>query len=218
MAFQAIASELLNNKNGEVALIDTTGSFSPLRLRDLMVSRLMKRSRQLDYQQVGHVYEPLQAEAKASDDIIVEATSLLDHVKVMRVFDFAGVIEAVNEIGEMWEREVDHVDDHPAVSPREESRIIDDSEGDEVSFSNENENERENEQLNSTRAANYHEESNRKSGYVCMIVIDTMTNVVSSMISGNQVQGTLMVDAPIRACFNVPLLIIPKVKHCLQAL
>lgn len=196
MTFQAIATDLLGNDKGEVALIDTTGSFSPLRLREVILSRLLKRSRQPDYQQLGYVYQPLQANAQTSDNVIVEeATSLLDHVKVMRVFDFAGVIEAISEIGEMWEREVDYVRGHLDVNPRAGNTIIDDSEEDEASLSDEIENATQSIQVNSPGAASGVEKSNRKSGHIGMIIIDTMANVVSSMVSGNQVQGTLKANA-----------------------
>lgn len=195
MTFQAIATDLLGNDKGEVALIDTTGSFSPMRLREVILSRLLK-SRQPDYQQLDYVYQPLQANAQTSDDVIVEeATSLLDHVKVMRVFDFAGVIEAISEIGEMWEREIDCVRGHLGVNPRAGDTIIDNSEEDEAGLSDENENATGSIQVNSPSAASGIEKSNGKSGHIGMIVIDTMTNVVSSMISGNQVQGTLKANA-----------------------
>lgn len=58
-------------------MIDTTGRFSALRLRDVLVSRLGGQDEE-------------------SSDKLVE--QVLDRVKVMRAWDFYGVVEAVGEV------------------------------------------------------------------------------------------------------------------------
>lgn len=184
LVFQTIASYLISDKNGEVALIDTTGSFSPLRLRNVIISRLSKQSHQSTYQQTGYVYKLLPASSnEGTGDLVEKATSLLDRVKVMRVFDFAGVVEAVGEIGEIWERQVDQVESRLVGMSQERSRIIDDSEEEEASPTDDNVNK--SIDVTDTRVGTH----TKKSGCIDIIVVDTITNVVSSMVSGSQIQG-----------------------------
>lgn len=169
-----------------MALVDTTGSFSPLRLRNVVVSRILERSQKSVDQQSGYVYEQSLAGSTVSDQVIVdEATSLLDHVKVMRVFDFAGVVEAVSEIGQIWEKGDHNVDHHPEAESQRGNKIIDDSEGDDVSCENDNENNA----SSKARGENCDEQPKDRSHCISMVIIDTITNVASSMIQRNQTQG-----------------------------
>lgn len=172
-----------------MALIDTTGSFSPLRLRNVVVSRILEQSLQPAYQQSGYVYERSLAGSTVSDQSVVEeATSLLDRVKVMRVFDFAGVVEAVSEIGQIWEKGDHNADGQLEAECQKGNKIIDDSETDDVSCDNDNGSNA----SSIARAENYDEQPEDKSCCISMVIIDTITNIASSMVQRNQTQGILM--------------------------
>lgn len=90
---------------GEVAIIDTSGTFSPVRLRDVLAARLRDQRQRTTYHQSGYVYAKQPAESElVTEELTQEATSLLDRVKVMRVFDVAGLSEAVTEVAEICEQ------------------------------------------------------------------------------------------------------------------
>ena len=75
-------------------MIDTTGHFEPLWLLQLARQRLLDRQRSQDHD----------VEEQSLED---QAMSTLERVRVMRVFDFVGVVEAVAEIrGELETRVV----------------------------------------------------------------------------------------------------------------
>ncbi|KAL8784082.1 MAG: hypothetical protein Q9195_009191 [Heterodermia aff. obscurata] len=105
LAFHAIASYLLSSPKGEVAFIDTSSTFSPVRLRDVLALRLRVQRQRTTFQQSGYVYtkQPAGSEPVA-EELVEEATSMLDRVKLMRVFDVAGLVEAVGEITESCEQ------------------------------------------------------------------------------------------------------------------
>ena len=182
-----MASHLISHEKGEVAFIDTTGTFSPLRLRDVLASRLQQQSRRRRYQQLGYMYEKVPPESDATQREAIEtATSMLDRVKVMRVFDFAGVVEAIGEVGEMWEavlqarentkiREAQNVDAVKGVADSEEEaeEMLDDLPS-----------------LQSPSLEAHGPTTSDEAGQIGIIVVDTTTNVVSSMMSKSQVQGT----------------------------
>jgi hypothetical protein len=126
--------------------------------------------------------KPDAVEHEATD----KATSMLDRVKVMRVFDFAGVVEAIGEVGEMWEavsREWDDAKERKAQSKKAIKAISDsEDEGEEMLDDLANpERLIPQEDLTSTTTDG--------AGQIGVIVIDTITNVVSSMMSKSQIQG-----------------------------
>jgi hypothetical protein len=85
-----LVSSLLKYEGSTAAVIDTTGNFDILRLYSLIVSRL---------KQCPDVLGSLRASGSVED----VAAQILDRVKIMRVFDFVGVREAVGEIKEQLE-------------------------------------------------------------------------------------------------------------------
>ncbi|KAL8659467.1 MAG: hypothetical protein Q9226_000426 [Calogaya cf. arnoldii] len=96
LVFQIIASHLIACKEGEVALIATTEP--PLaRLRDILLSRLEREKRGPEYCQSGYVYRKEVRTGDLSQDIHSRVTSLLERVRLSRVFDFPGVAEAIGE-------------------------------------------------------------------------------------------------------------------------
>ena len=169
LVYHATASHLLAFPLGEVALIDSSGSFSPLRLRDVLVFRLEAKYQRESYQQSGYMYEKTQPKATdVQQGFIDQATIMLDRVKVMRVFDFAGVIEAVSELSDMRER----TSQMTGKAPDQTRNEVDDSE----------------EELDEDDKApeNLSFEEN---GQIGLIAIDSITNVVNSVMSRSQTQG-----------------------------
>ena len=92
-----MASHLIQDKTSEAALVDTTGFFSPLRMRDLVMSHQASNLRK-DLEQQGYVYR--KASSLPHNEHLREmATEVLSRMKVMRVVDLTGIIEALHEIG-----------------------------------------------------------------------------------------------------------------------
>ncbi|KAL2055919.1 hypothetical protein ABVK25_003561 [Lepraria finkii] len=190
LAYHATASHLLAFPRGEAAFIDTTGSFSPFRLRDVLVFRLEAKFQRESYQQSGYVYEKAPLNAKeAKKRYVDEATAMLDRVKVMRVFDLAGVIEAVGEVGEMRRSESQVAEKAEAVATRRSRDEIGDSE---------EEPDEEDDVAAKPAAAEGGQEVDSQGGQVGIIVIDTMTNVASSLMSTSQTQGQALLESFMR--------------------
>ncbi|MCJ1377927.1 hypothetical protein MMC17_001023 [Xylographa soralifera] len=179
ISLHAIASHLIAHPAGEAAIIDTTGSFSPLRLRDIIVCRLHQTGL-VRYQQSGYVYEKVSVEVKVEslESLRARAAEMLDRVKVMRVFDFAGVIEAIGEARDLCERN-DHSSrevETERVHKREEVANSEDEE-DEVTFSKEPEDK------------HAQDKETSSGGSLQMIVVDNIGNLVTNAMSKNQTEG-----------------------------
>ena len=169
-----MASHLLTYKLGEVAFIDTTGSFSPLRLRNVLAYRLEAKIQHNSYQETGYMYEKRTSALESSKEAMIEkATSMLDRVKVMRVFDFAGVVEAISEVNELMEE----------VGKR----------SDEIGDSQE-ELDGEDEGLKG---------SDSRSNPIGMVILDTITNLVSAMMAKSQVQGQALLASFMRSLHHL---------------
>lgn len=167
-----MASHLLTYKLGEVAFIDTTGSFSPLRLRNVLAYRLEAKIQHNSYQETGYMYEKRTSALESSKEAMIEkATSMLDRVKVMRVFDFAGVAEAISEVNELMEEVTQKPKKPPIVAVGKRSDEVGDSE---------EELDEEDQGLKG---------SDSSSNPIGMVILDTITNVVSAMMAKSQVQG-----------------------------
>ncbi|CAF9938367.1 MAG: hypothetical protein ALECFALPRED_007621 [Alectoria fallacina] len=183
LAYHAIASHLLTHKFGEVAFIDTTGSFSPLRLRKVLTYRLESQIQRNSYQETGYMYEKRISTLENRKEAMIEkATSMLDRVKFMRVFDFAGVVEAISEINELME-DVMRKPQKPTFVAVEKRR-------DEINDSEE-ELDEEDEELQTEGVGDPGDiqDSDRQRGSIGMIIIDTITNIVSAMMAKSQIQG-----------------------------
>lgn len=90
-----LANSLLQDSRCTAAIIDTTGNVDIMRLYMLIVSRLQADPSLLETFRFSD----------ASVDVAAEevGAKVLERVKIMRVFDFVGVIEAVGEIREGFE-------------------------------------------------------------------------------------------------------------------
>ena len=105
-------------------MIDTTGSFSPVRLLDVICLRLRgSLAPQVHYEHSGYVYSKARVGVNADVErsFRERATNMLDRVKVMRVFDFAGVIEAIGEVCTLCE-ESEKIES-AQTSPKNDGRV-----------------------------------------------------------------------------------------------
>ncbi|KAL8824119.1 MAG: hypothetical protein Q9191_005286 [Dirinaria sp. TL-2023a] len=104
MGGRCYVDHLLQNPQSEAAVIDTKGTFSPLHLRDILALRLRNRSGRSGLRQSGYMYEQKPSDFDLSEeDSLQRATSMLDRVKVMRVFESAGLFDAVSEVAQILE-------------------------------------------------------------------------------------------------------------------
>lgn len=135
-----------------------------------------------NYQQSGYIYEKAPAEAKLEslEPLQEQATVMLDRVKVMRVFDLAGVIEAISEARELCERRNYCGQERGNVVTcvqRSEEVANSEDEEEEVSISD------------AVRELGPEKELVSADGSLVMIVVDNITNVVSATMSKNQTEG-----------------------------
>ncbi|KAG9632404.1 hypothetical protein KCU64_g16262, partial [Aureobasidium melanogenum] len=79
ITLQVLITHLLTSKTHTATLIDASGNFDVLNLYKNLLTRLAKIN-------TNH------------EQNIKQATSILDRVKIMRVFDFEGVVEGLNEL------------------------------------------------------------------------------------------------------------------------
>jgi len=186
----------LKHETSNVAFVDTTGDFSPLRLRDVIVFQLKHSAKPLQFHQSGYVYEPiaLDADPVANELLEKEAAQIMERVRIMRVFDFAGVVEAVDEVRNLCEQNDRKEEDRKrrlrtGLATRKPQEIADsqDEEGD-----NEDDGAADFDNIDQTNLASGGNQASivgEGFGGVGMIVIDTIANVVSSMSATSQIEG-----------------------------
>ena len=168
-----------------MAFIDTSGTFSPVRLRDILALRLHALRRRTTCQQSGYVYAKQPADPEpVTEALVQESTLLLDRVKLMRVFDVAGLVEAVGEITERCEL----VAEVPVETGCLRRGVVADSQddlagdgGSEGLDSGERA-ERPDLQDNSTVLA--------QSGKVGMVIVDAIADIFGPLMAKSQVQGS----------------------------
>lgn len=181
-----------------MAIIDTKGTFSPVRLRDVLAARLRDRRQRATYQEAGYVYEKrLSVQPSMEEDLVGEATSILDRVKVMRVFDVAGLVEAVGEIAETCDN-LANIAIQNEVLRETARRIVADSEA---------ESEEDDQATPYSLGTKGREHSSDPECYgklsaidgkIGMLVIDTITTIFGPLMTKSQVQGRFGINA---VCF-----------------
>ena len=87
LTYHTIYSHLRSHTMGEAVIIDTNGTFSAARLRDVFVTRLRAETE----------------DTLSELDLNAGAVSLLDRVKFTRTFDVVGISQAVSESSDTWE-------------------------------------------------------------------------------------------------------------------
>lgn len=176
-----------------MALVDTAGTLSLAKLRDILVLRLNKQN----VHRLGHQRLDLKDKSvpmrgdPMHNELIRKADLFLSRVNYMRAFDMAGVIEAVSEVRESWE-----VADRENDGSKEKDRVVEDSEDDdEVKDEDESrQNSPDAHDAQGQGGPRHHlvmdgDKARTKSRPVNMIVIDSISNVVTSVLSKSQVQG-----------------------------
>lgn len=182
-----------------MAFIDTNGSFSPLRLRNALAYRIEAKIQRNSYQESGYMYEKRTLALENSKEAMMEkATSMLDRVKVMRVFDFAGVVEAISEVKDKMEVIAQNGEMPPVVALQRRRGEVGDSE-EELS---EEEDVQAEARQESVTLGN-HQGSEPHGGPVGMIIFDTITNVVSAMMAKSQVQGQALLASFMRSLHHL---------------
>ncbi|KAI9758366.1 MAG: hypothetical protein M4579_003105 [Chaenotheca gracillima] len=196
IALHTIVTHLLTHKESHAAIIDTTNSFSPVRLRDVVVARLRRRAA---WERAG-----IQPQKRDSEDEEqeweAEAMALLDRVSVMKAFDLVGVKEAVDELR-------DSMEGAQGAGGRDQSNSPGVQEGDfaeektmEVADSEE-EDEMELDHSPSQKSQELHRspEKGIPNSKIGVIVIDQITNVVWSVMGRSQVQGHALLTTFMRS-------------------
>lgn len=89
LAFAFLVTHLLSSTTSQAVLIDATGTLDVLRLYNTIISRLRRL--------------PDGSNTTKEEDQEAAAAEILDRVKIMRVFDALGMVEAVSEIRENLE-------------------------------------------------------------------------------------------------------------------
>ena len=179
MALQALAGHLLADSSCEAAIIDTAGSFSPLRLRDIIAHRLAAQRHAINNQVRPVHAKSTEGIIKVGEDMTEEATRMLDRVRVMRVFDFAGVVEATSEIIQIWEVHERELAEHREKFRAEHGiRSSQDEEDEDMG--------------DLVESGGGYSDLTLDSGCITMIVIDNIANVVNEEMSKSQVQGKLL--------------------------
>ena len=166
IAYHAAASHLLSSEHGEVVFVDTKGSFSAERLRDIVALRMRNNAtHHKAFKETGYVYREV-APLEHTGNEIVEANKILDRVKLMTVFNIEGLAEAVGEIGQALEKSNETRGN--SRSDDGEKKIIDSEDGIEGDLS-------ERDQTSESR--------------VGVLIVDIIANIVNPLLSKNYVQG-----------------------------
>jgi len=128
------------------------------------------------------------------EDSSKQATTLLGRVKVMRVFDLAGLIEAVGEIGDICESAIQEGGSFIKDGLHRRRKSIADSE----EAVDEDLEEAASTDGSNTHGAKDDSLRHRRTHKVIigMIIIDTITNVVAPVMAKSQVQGDTQPTLP----------------------
>ncbi|KAI4233194.1 MAG: hypothetical protein LQ349_004554 [Xanthoria aureola] len=192
LVFQAIASHLIASEEGEVALIAT--SEPPLaRLRDILLRRLDQQKREPEFCQSGYVYQKQVRTGGPPQDVQSQMTSMLERVRLSRVFDFPGVAEAIGEFGARLDEEEKTRRNRVDAKGFEKARGT--AEGEERA-ENSLSVEEDNNTITRTTAANPEAAEYLPAS---MIVIDNIANVVGSMMTKSQAHGHAMLASCMRS-------------------
>ncbi|KAL8689642.1 MAG: hypothetical protein Q9218_004728 [Villophora microphyllina] len=188
-AFQAIASHLLAHENGEVVLIATTDVSLP-RLRDILIDRLARHDQSPEFQESGYVYSKQPTSRQLTSDRSSRVSPLLERIRLSRVFDFPGVVEAIAEFTASVDENDRRIQKTFDAKERRSRGIADseDEDEDEDGIS-------QNSEGHTAESPNILNDRDRdrpqQRASTNMIVVDNIANVVGSMMTKSQVQGSV---------------------------
>jgi hypothetical protein len=199
-----LVASLLEVPGSMAAVVDTTGNFDVLKVYTGIVERLKREADLLVKSRVA-------VKAKEEDTVEDVAAKVLDHVKIMRVFDFVGVREAVGEVRdglegkEKKEEEVraEAVAETSVTEPLPKRTVVADSE-DEDEDDDEEMLFETSTSLNPDQAVQApsttpqpqteptkpNEEEEEPPGKVKFILIDNLAQVLSPILKKDYIQGT----------------------------
>jgi hypothetical protein len=153
---QFLVSHVLSTGKAEAIIVDSTGSFDVVRLHQIVISRLRAKD--------------------PSSNAESEAEVALQRVRIIRVFDFSGVVEAINEIRETLDNHNRLSKPSPTSARRAAHRrlgIIPDSEDED--------------DLEDSKVEI--EDSEAQPSSIGFIVIDNITTVMNPLLKSNHVNG-----------------------------
>ena len=165
IALHAVASHLLSPANTEVVFVYTSESDLPIQLHDIILDRLAsnKQANPSSKEQYG------------------TATKLLDRVRLMRAFDFVGVLESIGEIGEAWSK-IEKARADRKLSNRGRREILSSQDEDlDISEAERSDNDGGN------------EGDHLDSQGIGMVVVDNIASVMNVEISKDQDEGTQII-------------------------
>ncbi|KAL8996601.1 MAG: hypothetical protein Q9169_003940 [Polycauliona sp. 2 TL-2023] len=204
LAYQIIASHVIACKEGEVTLIATTDP--PLaRLRDILLSRLDRQDREPDFAQSGYVYRKAARNGGPSQDLQTRVDSMLQRVRLSRVFGFPGVAEAIGECSARLGKEKVHQNDiatNDEDGPENARRIAESEEGAENSSQTLD---TDDEAIDRTTKASLVASEHLPPS---LIVVDNIANVAGPMMTRSKAQGILkriplkLQDLGVLTCFR----------------
>jgi len=159
-------------------VIDTTGGFDVLRLHQIIKLRLQRSLAAQRAQEPSNINPQIFNGPDANEDWDEAADQALNRVKIMRVFDFVGVSEAIDELrDDMRALRLKGILGTVAVAIPTQRTHIDDSESEE-------------EDLMLFDGANDEAESAPTvEEAVSMIVVENITHVVHPILKSDYVQG-----------------------------
>ena len=160
-------------------------------MRDVFVYRLRAQSQQALYKHSGYMYEKARDNSSTTTEteLAEAANGMLNRVKIMRVFDFTGLVEAIGEIGERNAGQEKAKGVQTPVKTTSRRREIEDSEdeslSEEVSVSGVDDQNRPDSRSNANR--------------IGAIAIASITNIISSTVSKSPVQGQALLSSFMRS-------------------
>lgn len=106
IAIHCLITHILSSPTSQVAVIDTTGTFDLLRLHEMIVARVRSKILTERARQIGNLQPEMSPPPPLTEDAEKSAENALERVKILRVFDFVGVLEAVGELSEELRDEI----------------------------------------------------------------------------------------------------------------
>ena len=180
VALHVLTSHLLHDHNSQAALIDSTGNFDVLRLYQIIVQRIKAKQASERAAATSNVNPQVFYAETSTEEMNKAASQVLDRVKIMRVFDFVGVSEAVSELRDSWRGSArdDEMASAWAAEPTQKTHIADsqadDDDEDIMLFDGAGDND---------------DLGDSKLQPVSLIVVDSITSPVNPILKSNYVQG-----------------------------
>ncbi|TID24309.1 Alpha-glucosidase [Venturia nashicola] len=95
-----LITHLLSSPISQAAVIDTTGTFDLLRFHEVIVARVKSKILAERARQIGDLQPEMSPPPPPTETADIMAERALERLKILRVFDFVGVVEAVGELSE----------------------------------------------------------------------------------------------------------------------